>query len=278
MSSGSSSKRLALENTEPSVAEDSRLLELDQLQSANDADAELLRGDDTASSESDVELVIAAPRVLDLRVLHKQLKLPMPAHIMAALGAKRPVLLCHTVTPFYKPGRNPSGVHSIGYSTQVEGQSCRTVDLFPHSRLVKVLDLEQQVTFGLSLAGEFAPSPAAITAGMNALTPLAGLQILNANVRGETTQSAGLTIRCSFSFIEVQAGPAGAGGARWNLYRTAKRIDVSQVLLQTLLVPEDIHHLLLSASCWLRRPRRWLALRRVHQWAFPEVTFEVDLT
>jgi hypothetical protein len=41
------------------------------------------------------------------------------------------------------------------------------------------------------------------------------------------------------------------GGARWNLYRRGKRIDVTQSLVHTLIVPKGVTGLRLRVTTWI---------------------------
>jgi hypothetical protein len=87
-----------------------------------------------------------------------------------------------------------------------------------------------------------------------------------------------LLIAINFSALKIQAGPIGAGGARWNIYRQQERIDLFQPLLQTLLIPSDLNRLKMSVKTWIRRSGKFGGLIGARAWEFKPVNFTVSLS
>lgn len=126
---------------------------LDAREEAAQAAADLLRDPVRAAAEAEpddpFDFELAKPSAIDLRKLHQLLKLPLPAEIEAALGPQTPILLCHGMTPFYKGGRQPTGVWGMGYRATIEGIDAVTVSFLPESKLLQVAQIKQRVQFGL---------------------------------------------------------------------------------------------------------------------------------
>jgi len=84
-----------------------------------------------------------------------------------------------------------------------------------------------------------------------------------------------LSLKFDLSLLEVQSGPVGAGGARWNLYRRGKRIDVMQSLAHTVVVPRSTASLKLVVATWIRESG--FLGGAATQWTFAPRRFTVGL-
>jgi hypothetical protein len=219
------------------------------------------------------DLSAASPHAIDVLKLYSLSGLKVPPTIEASRGSTIPILLCHGLTPFYKPGVEPTGVWGMGYTATLKDVDAATVAVFPESKLLKVAQSRQELQFGLTAGGKIGVPDE----GLALANQIPGVTMTGAELHATTNQEFGLAIRCSFSVLEVQAGPVGAGGARWNIYRTSERIDVFQPLFQTLLIPRGVERLCISVEMWVRRPFRFLAWTKVRQWLYPPVTFDVSL-
>ena len=128
------------------------------------------------------------------------------------------------------------------------------------------------MTFGLEVGGGFQVPQE--TLQLTAQIP--GLSLTGASLHATTDQTFGLALECSFSLLEVQAGPVGAGGVRWNLYRGRERIDTYHPLFHTLRIPEGTRSLRLVVEAWVRRSGRFFGLGRARHWHYPAQEFEVS--
>jgi hypothetical protein len=220
------------------------------------------------------DLEVAAPRAVDVAKLYKLWHLNIPPTIAAALGPHFAVLLCHSVTPFYRRGQRPVGVAGLGYTATLEQSGCVTASLFPESKLVNYGKIEAELQLGLDCGGALAVPKETLTLA-DAAVP--GLHIAGASINATTNAQFGIAIQCSFSFIQAQAGPVGAGGARWNIYKKGQRIDLNHTLLHTLLAPDHTKQLHVCIDSWVRQPRRVLGLLKGIEWTFPRVEYDVSL-
>jgi hypothetical protein len=146
--------------------------------------------------------------------------------------------------------------------------------LFPDSRLVSAGKIDSALELGLELGGALRVPDEALALA-NAAVP--GLTIAGASINATTNAQVGIAIRCTFSFIQVQAGPVGEGGARWNIYKKGQRIDVNHTLLHTLLAPNGTKQLHVCIESWVRQPVKVLKLRKGIEWKFPQVEYDVSL-
>jgi hypothetical protein len=222
------------------------------------------------------DLEVAAPRAVDVAKLYTLWHQEIPPTIQATLGPRFAVMLCHSLTPFYRIGRRRIGVASLGYMVTLEPQQsgCRTASLFPESKLVNFGKIDAEVQLGLDVGGELALPQEALTL---ANTGVPGLNIAGAKINATTNAQFGIAIHCAVSLVQVQAGPIGEGGARWNIYKAGEGMDVNHTLLQTLLVPEGTTQLHVQIDSWIREPRRFLKLFRSVEWKFPTVEYDVPL-
>ena len=220
------------------------------------------------------DLEVAKPRAISVERLYQLLNKPVPADVQAALGATVPILLAHGMTPFYKAGHRPSGVWGQGYQCTIDSERCDTVSLIPESRKYDVIHARQTLTFGLTAGGQLATPPVpTLPLGGSGLT----IDLAGATLSGTTDQQFAVALNCTFSVLEVQAGPIGAGGARWNLYRGRESIDTFQPLFQTLLVPRGTATLRFTIDTWVRGSGRFFGLVGAREWVYPPVTFDVSL-
>ncbi|MFZ0172122.1 MAG: hypothetical protein WAL04_10610 [Acidimicrobiales bacterium] len=227
----------------------------------------------SVDAEAPFELELMKPRALDLRVLYKQLHRDVPADVEAALGAHRPLLLCHAMTAFASAGERPSGVWGMGYEIALaNAEDASTVALAPDSRTHEIGSAETNVVFGLSAGGKLNAHGLSI-AGL----PVLPVGLPGVEIAAATDNSFALCAKLEIGFIEVQAGPVGAGGARWNLYRHGRDLRLSQSLLQTLLVPEDLDQLEIMVETWIRKRVLLAGLRKPWQWKSKPQPYHLSL-
>jgi hypothetical protein len=220
------------------------------------------------------ELEVAAPRAVDVAMLYKLWRLKVPETLEAALGPHFPVMVCQSLTPFYRHGGNRVGVASLGYRIRIEPEGCRTASLFPESKLVKVGRLDASVQLGLDAGGELAV-PDSVLQLANSTVP--GLALNGIKIDAATDARFGIAIQCDVSLIHVQSGAIGEGGAGWNIYKQGQKIDINHALLHTLLAPHGTKKLHATIETWVRQPRRFLKLFRGIEWRFPPVTYDISL-
>lgn len=220
------------------------------------------------------DLEVAKPRAIAVERLYRLLKKEVPADIRAALGATVPVLLAHGMTPFYKAGQSPIGVWGMGYECRVANKKCDTVAVAPESRKYDVATVTQQMSFGIKAGGQIG-APAISTQALPS-SPVT-IDLAGASISATTDQQYAVALQCTFSILEVQAGPVDAGGARWNMYRGRDRIDTFQPLFQTMLVPKRTTKLRFEIKTWIRGSRRLLGLQRGREWIYEPKQFDVSL-
>ena len=219
------------------------------------------------------DLEVARPRAVDIRRLYGLLGQEVPPEITAALGPSSPILLCHGLTPFYKPGQCPIGVWGMGYKITLNRLGGSTVALFPDSDLIEVAKVSQKLRLGVAVGGEISMP----IEGLEIVNNIPGFQLAKSMLHATTDQTYGIAIDCSFSVMKIQAGPVGNGGARWNLYRADERIDLHQPLFHSLLVPAGTESIQLTIETWIRRSQRLFRWRSPRQWLYPPIDFDVSL-
>lgn len=230
--------------------------------------------EDESDPDRPYDLEVVAPRAVDLRQLYRLAGKPLPPDIEAALGPRLPVLLYQGLTPFHKPGARPIGVWGMGYQVELEGGiDGRTAAIAPEDRLFRTGEIEATVDVGVGGGGELAVPETALAV----LNEVPALPLHRARVHATGHARFGLALRLDFSLLQVQAAPLGAGGARWNLYRRAERLDRFQPLVQTLLVPEGTTRLALRLTTWVRRRGWFFGLLRGREWISRPERYEVSL-
>jgi hypothetical protein len=229
-------------------------------------------GADT-DEENPFDLTVAKPRAIDIARLYELAERELPVEIRAALGPRTAIMLCHCITPFYKPGQAPTGAWGMGYTITIKDLDAATVSLSPSDAIKEVATLEQKLNVGIEAAGKLSVP----NENLKLLNEIPGVSINGAEVGATNDTQFGLALSFSFCALKVQAGPVGAGGARWNLYRKGERIDLSQPLFHTLLIPSDTSQLNISIETWIRTPFQLFAWKRVRNWTYDPVEFEVSL-
>jgi hypothetical protein len=211
-------------------------------------------------SNAPFNLLIPAPRAIDLRRLWKLAQKDPDPMIVAALGKKVPVLLSHGVTPQPLPGRKPARVWGMGYKVELFDVKADTVDIQPSTELLDVATVGAEASVDIGL-DESLDVPAEAQAAVNAIP---GVTLTAAKIRASLTENAKLSISFTISVPKVISGPGdGFGGAEWNLYAQDRQIAGYQALLQTLLVPKGTKTLQVGITGWVREaglfgPKEWL--------------------
>jgi hypothetical protein len=236
------------------------------------------------------DLEVATPYAVDLRRLCELNGTQVPPEVAAKLGPNIPVLVYHRMTPFAQAGQKSHGIWGMGYAVRLLGlPEATTVDLVPSSKLATVASVNFKVASNLEGGASFsvaAPGSAGLEMASSAdlaSTPglSAGTFTVGVGGGGEIEPATGLPsgsgpaipgwpisearlslsadarfafllgLDLDLSLLEVQAGPVGAGGARWNLYRRGRRIDVTQSLVHTLTIPSGATQLRLRVTTWI---------------------------
>lgn len=214
------------------------------------------------------DLEVATPYAVDLRRLCELNATKMPPEVEAKLGASVPILIYHRMTPFAQAGERSHGIWGLGYSVRPTGlPSATTVDLVPSTKLATFVSTRFKiaadmgiggrielpsslVNIGVGAGGELGPAGDPATAA-GAIVPGWPISDARLSLSADAQFAFILGLDLDLSLLEVQAGPVGAGGARWNLYRRGKRIDVTQSLVHTLTVPQGVTGLKLRVTTWI---------------------------
>lgn len=229
-------------------------------------------GPPAQDEEDPYKLEVIKPRALDLRILYELAGRSVPGEIEAALGATVPVLLYHGMTAFRQPGQGGGGLRGLGYESRLKDQQGDTVSVSPDTRVKQFANLDQEIRVGIKAGGELeVPNEA-----LQVVKLIPGVNLHGVELQVTNDTRFGLAIQFQFSIVEVQAGPIDPGGARWNLYRDAERLDRFQPLIQTLLLPDAVPSLDLEVNTWLRS-RSGLFGLGASQWNYPTQTFTVEL-
>jgi hypothetical protein len=230
-------------------------------------------GEDVEDDDATVpiDLTLVEPRPLDLARLCELAGKEVAAEIQAAVGANVPFLVYHGFTPFGRNGARLRGAFEIGYEVRSAGSTARTIAVSPESEFAERASLEQDVDLGITAGGEIG-IPSEVLAVANAVP---GVSLREAQLRATTDSRFAFAMRVNFGVMTVIAGPAAAGGARWQLYKRGATLQRFQPLVQTLLVEKGAHAVTMTVKTWVRRPRRLFAKAR--HWDLPDETFELPL-
>ena len=131
---------------------------------------------------------------------------------------------------------------------------------FPESQTHTVGAIEQSLQIGIGAAGELdVPQEALELVGR-----VPGVKITGAELSATTSSRLALALSVTLTLRAIEAGPVGAGGVRWNIYRQSERLDCYQPLFQTLLVRHSERQLRFRIRTWIRS-QTWLGLG-ARQW------------
>lgn len=228
-------------------------------------------GLDHGGEEAPFDVEVVRPRVLDLRRLYDAAKKELPKDIQATLGPNRPLLICHGMTPFHRPGERPSSVWGMGYESELARMDGSTVAFCPSSETLSVGSVQQSLQIGVGCGGELdVPKEA-----LQILNVVPGVKITGAELGVTTHTRFGLALSLTLALRAIQAGPVGAGGVRWQIYHTKDRLDCYQPLFQTLLVGHSEPELRFRVRTWVRS-RGFFGLW-AKQWTSEWETFTVPL-
>lgn len=226
------------------------------------------------------KLEVPPPIAVDLRRV--QFALPEAdqaiAQALAAFAGSGPVvLLSHCMTALARPGEKPPPVWGMGYTASLLGiDDAATLSVAPDTEAEKVAAASGHLDVGLSAAGHFSVGKAILGAVIPALTALP-LPIPDIQFRA----SAGTEFAISFSLnvqaLRVQAARTGSGGAGWNLYRRGKDLARTQVLVQTIALPQDVDRLRVRVETWIRRKTPLNVNRQANQWTPPPVEHDIPV-
>jgi hypothetical protein len=264
-------------------AESSTVVEdavLDRLGAASDAEDSLF---DTmgaaptsapgAAEDQPIDLELRKPMAVDLEELCQLAQKPIPPVAAAALGPNRGLLLCHAMTAFAPPGERPSSIWGMGYEVILpDVGDASTISLAPDSKFESVARASAQVSLGLSAGGKIGIPIGAVT-GLPIPLTIPGI-----NLEASTDDSFSVILKCDMRFVTVQAGPVGAGGARWNLYRHGQDLRSAQLLFQTVLVPRDVDELVVKLETWVRKRGFFGGRWGAQEYRYPTETYTLSLT
>jgi hypothetical protein len=213
-----------------------------------------------------------APRALSLAKLLQLGQAPMPPEIEASVGDYEALVVLHGLTPFHPEGTRVREIWGMGYSAVPKGcDAARTVSFEPTDRVIKAIEVNQTLAIDLDVHGRMvAGVPQAATSP--ALPLAAGL-----SGGASTRQGFALSLQLEWSAVEVQAGPVGSGGVRWNLYRQGQRIDRYHRLMHTLLVPRGTRTLTFEVDTWVRRHGLLGGLFGTRHWQSPRREFTLNV-
>jgi hypothetical protein len=252
---------------------------LDELTDEAEAEAELfapMGAEPAAPAEENPDqtysLVLAPPVAIDLRrALAGVAGHPQLALTEAFVGLPASVLLCHTMTPFALPGERPVPIWAMGYQVELLGvAAARTVSLVPASEVTTTATVS--VSAGMRLEAGAGLDPLGL---LNAVVPMPLPDVhLKASTDGQ--------IRLELADFKVQAvrviaGPVGAGGAMWQLYRHREVLNVSQVLLHVLALPAEVDQLTVRLSAWVSRRGLFGMKPENRTWRTPAQDFTISL-
>ena len=220
------------------------------------------------------DLEVPPPYAVDLLRLCEINGAKVPPEIRAKLGPNTAVLICHRLTPFAQEGERPHGIWSMGYTAKLSGQpAATTIGLVPDTKLTSVAAAEAKVDVGVGAGGEFGLLEGTAAAAGTATGGL--VRDVKLSLSADAKFAFILSLDLDVSLLEIHAGPVGAGGARWDLYRRGKRIDVRQSLAHTVVVPKGTASLKLVVETWIRESN-WLG-GPATQWTFAPQRFTVSL-
>ena len=160
----------------------------------------------------------------------------------------------------------------MGYEAELlDCEGARTVAYEPGNQVIKVAEVNQRIALDLSADGRLA-------AGVPGVASDAGLPLAaGVSTAASTQQGFLLSLRVDWSAVEIQAGPIGAGGARWNIYRQTSRLDRHHRLVQTLLVPSAVTTVTIEVKTWVRRRGWFFGLFGTREWSPPPRRFPINI-
>ncbi|MDH0865769.1 hypothetical protein [Mitsuaria sp. GD03876] len=225
---------------------------------------------DTPAAPYDLEP--EAPRALSLAKLLQLSGAPMPPEIQATVGEHEALIVLHGLTPFHAEGARPQEIWGMGYSAVPKDcDAARTVSFEPSDRVIKAIEVNQTLAIDLDVHGRMVAGVP--EAGAGPALPLAAGLAGGASTR----QGFALSLQLEWSAVEVQAGPVGSGGVRWNLYRQGRRIDRYHRLMHTLLVPRGTRTLTFEVDTWVRRQGLFGGLLGTRHWQSPRREFTLNV-
>jgi len=219
------------------------------------------------------DLRVLRPRAIDLRKLWRLTKQPEPPGIAASLGARRPILLNHLVTPFPIDGSIPGRVWGLGYEFVVHDLDASTVSVVPSDEVMEIGKVGQSVDLGLELGGKVGIPSVELPQTSGPTVSLSG-----ASLRASTNQRYQFALEMRITLRKVIGAGVGIGGAQWKLYRQNEPIDQPHALLQTILVPEDAKSIRCTVKTWAKQAGFLGTRVGARFWPYQDQDFEVDLT
>lgn len=225
------------------------------------------RGSDDAPP---IQLRLAKPRAISLRRYLEQAGVALGPDVVAAARASVPLLLVHHVTAFAPDGQAPPRIFGVGYECVPQDTDADTVSLAPASQHEEVARAGGSLLLRAGGRGTLDLEQAGV--------PRQVLERFgDVSIEAAADATLHVALRCGWTRMTVQAGPVGAGGAKWNLYGHRADLRASQALVHTLLVPEGQRSLRVGIKAWARQQAAWLGLRAARSWVTAEQTWDLAL-
>lgn len=196
-------------------------------------------------NEPPLDVEVVKPIALSLKRIFEASASPFKD----ALGDNKiPIVIRHGLTPFFPATTRPRPIWGLGYQAKL-AEDAATIDFAPKTEMLEVGSVDQHLWFGLTTGGKLST----IAATENeVLQPLAGIDLPDIEIGGGVGNKLELRARIKLELLKVQAGPIGAGGVRWNLYRQDKTLVAFTPLVQTMLVSPDTKKLTFEVVTWAK--------------------------
>jgi len=251
---------------------------LEQLDDEAEAEAALFapmgfeQPPDGAEDDRPFELEVARPYAVDLAKLFLLAGKPTPPVVGADAGTHRALLLSHALTAFAPAGHRPTSIWGMGYEVSLHGlEDAVTLSLSPDDQFESIGSAKVDVNVGLTAGGKLSlMAPALVGSAL-------GLNLPGVDLIASTDDNFSLGFNIGLRLVAVQAGPVGAGGARWNLYRHGRDLRGSQALLQTVLIPAGVSELDVELKTWVRHRRLFSGRRQSQEYLFPVERYRLTL-
>ena len=222
------------------------------------------------------ELEVPPPVAVDLRPIYATVPPSLPGAAAAAEPALV-VLLRHALTAFARPGEKPPRVWGMGYTVRLVGvDDAATLSLAPDSAADAVASASGHVDVGLGAGGRLGLTKLLSGALAPALAALPVLPIPDVTLKASADTQFTAGFRLDIRALQIQAGPVGAGGAQWNLYRHRRDFTRTQALFHTVTLPPGTSRLTVRVETWIRQKTQPWG-HEVSQWCQPETEYDIPI-
>lgn len=213
--------------------------------------------------DAPLDLRVARPRATDLRAVWEASGAPLPPQLAGALGAMRPILLTHCVTPFSTDGHSPGRVWGLGYDFVAHDVDANTVAVAPSNDVMTVAKVGQLISLGIDAGGQFGIASDVIERTFG--------------VRASMRQQVQFEVSLTITLRKVIGAAVGIGGAQWKMYRQNEPLDQPHTLLQLVLVPDSAERMRCTVKTWAKQAG-WLGTGwGARFWPYADQSFEITL-